>query len=276
MTSDGGVTVVIPVWDYYVRFLPASVESVRRNSPDASILIVDNASSIPVPDLADCEVVRSGERLTVGAARNLGLERVATEFLMVLDADDMLLDGALDHLRSRLEADPRLAIAATSILDAETGERHRAPRRFAFRLAKRPRLFAFLDSIWSLLPIQGSAMFRTAQVRAAGGYPDAQLAEDWVLAVSLAWRGRVEISDRLGRYYRATPGSFAGREWTRRELRQHARMVRDRIREDQGVPRWARALLPAIAVFQLTAIYLARPLYLALRGPKADSEEARF
>jgi hypothetical protein len=102
-------------------------------------------------------------------------------------------------------------------------------------------------------------------VRQAGGYADAELGEDWVLAVSLAWRGRVEISERLGRYYRSTEGSLAGRRWTQAELREIARRVRLRLRGDPGVPRWARALLPAIALLQLAVIYVARPLYLAAR-----------
>ena len=71
-------------------------------------------------------------------------------------------------------------------------------------------LFALLDCIWSLFPIQGCALMRTDQVRAAGGYADADWGDDWVLAVSLAFRGRVEVHDRLGRRYRDNPGSL----WT--------------------------------------------------------------
>ncbi len=59
----------------------------------APIVVVDNASSTPVPELEGCEVVRAPRRLSVGAARNLGLEQVATEYVVFLDADDMLLEG---------------------------------------------------------------------------------------------------------------------------------------------------------------------------------------
>jgi glycosyltransferase involved in cell wall biosynthesis len=255
------VTVVIPVWDDYVRYLGEAVESVRRSAPDVPIVLVDNASTTDVPELEGCELVRSHQRLTVGAARNLGLEQVATEYVVFLDADDMLLDGALQHLHGRIAADPALSIAAMSILDGATGQRHRTPRPFVSRLAHRPRLFAFANSIWSLLPIQSCAIMRTEQARAVGGYPDAQLGDDWVLGVSLAWRGRVAVSRQLGRYYRLTEGSIAGRSWTPAELRGNAKLVRDRLRTDRGVPSWARALLPAIAVLQVTAIHLLQPLF---------------
>jgi len=259
------VTVVIPVWDGYVPYFGEAVESVRRNSPDVPIIVVDNASTSEVPELEGCRGVRSDRRLTVGAARNLGLQQVATEYVVFLDADDMLLEGALEFMAARIAGDPALTIAAMSILDGATGERHRTPRPLVSRLVGWPRAFAFANSVWSLLPIQSCAIMRTEQAREAGGYPDAQLGEDWVLGVSLAWRGRVVVSQRLGRFYRLTEGSIAGREWTDAELRGNARLVRQRMRQDPGVPGWARATLPAIAILQLAAIHLLRPLFRAAR-----------
>jgi glycosyltransferase involved in cell wall biosynthesis len=260
-----GVTVVIPVWDSYVEFLPDAVASVKRNSPDVPIIAVDNASSVPLPNLDGCEIVRSPQRLTVGAARSLGIERVATEFVVVLDADDLMLDGTLDFLLARIASDSRITVVATSILEDDTGERHRTPRRFVPGLARARRLFAFATSIWSLFPVQGGAILRTAELRGAGAYPDIEWGDDWVVAVSLAFRGRVEVSRHLGLFYRATPGSLWRRPRPAAELVASAARVRERIREDRGVPTWARALLPLIAALQLTAIYLARPLYLAVR-----------
>src|SRR3954452_1431766 len=180
MSGAGEVTVVIPVWDDYVEFLPDAVESVRRDAPDVPIVLADNASATKLPELDRCELVRSDERLTVGAARNLGLERVATEYVVFLDADDMLLEGTLEFLRGRIARDPALSISAVSILDGATDERHRTPRRFVLRIVRRRRVFALAHSVWSLLPIQSCAILRTADVREAGGYPDAHLGDDWV------------------------------------------------------------------------------------------------
>jgi glycosyltransferase involved in cell wall biosynthesis len=263
--SGAAVSVVIPVWDDYVEFLPDAVESVRRNSPDVPIIVVDNASSVPLPNLEGCEVVRTPRRLTVGAARKLGIDEVTTEFVVVLDADDVMLDGTLEFLLGRIASDPRLTVVATSILEGDTGKRHRTPRRFAPRLARAPRLFALANSIWSLLPVQGGAILRSAEVMDSGSYPDIEWGDDWVVGVSLAFRGRVVVSRRLGLFYRPTPGSLWRRGRPPSELVASAAQVRERIREDRAVPGWARMLLPVIAVLQLAAIYLARPAYLAAR-----------
>ncbi len=90
--------------------------------------------------------------------------------------------------------------------------------------------------------------------------------DDWVLAVSLAFRGRVEVSDRLGLLLSTHAGlALEAPIAPPGELVASARRVRERMRSDPAVPAWARALLPAIAALQLAAIYLARPVYLAAR-----------
>jgi glycosyltransferase involved in cell wall biosynthesis len=260
------VTVVIPVWDRYVEFISDAVESVRRSDADVPVVVVDNASSVSLPELEGCEVVRTPARLSAGAARNLGLEQVTTEYVVFLDADDMLLDGTIRYLHDQIAADAGLAVCSTLILDGATGERHRGPRRFVSTLARMPRILALADCAWSLVPIQGCAILRTAQVRASGGYADADAGEDWVLAVSLLWRGAAFISPRLGLLYRAPQHPRRRSARTVGELRASARRVRHRLRNDPAVPEWARALTPAIAALQLAAICVARPLYRAIRG----------
>jgi glycosyltransferase involved in cell wall biosynthesis len=263
--DEASITVVIPVWDEYVPYLSDAVESVRQDTPDASIVIVDNASSTAVDPPPGASVVRAPSRLSVGAARNLGLDQVTTTYVLVLDADDKLLPGTLDFLRFRLDTDRSIAVSTTSILDSATGKRHRFPRKFVSSLAPRRRTFAFLDCVWSLFPIQSGALMRTEQVQDAGGYADAEWGDDWVLAVSLAFRGRVEVHERFGRYYRHTSKSLWGAGRRNREFVSSARLVRRRLASDPAVPAWARALRPAIAVLQMAAIFLIRPAYLGLR-----------
>jgi glycosyltransferase involved in cell wall biosynthesis len=271
--GDGAITVVIPVWDEYVRHLHEAIDSVEHDSSDVSILVVDNASTTPVNPPPGVSVVRSSRRLSVGAARNLALEHVSTKYVAVLDADDRLLPDTLEFLRSRLDRDSHVSVTATSILESETGKRHRFPRRFVSRLSRLRRTFAFLDCVWSLFPIQSCALLRTEQVREAGGYPDAEWGDDWVLAVSLAFRGRVEVHDRLGRYYRNTPGSLWRRGRNSREMVTSARLVRRRLRSDPGIPAWAQALSPVIAVLQLTAVFLVRPAYMILRKLRGGNHD---
>ena len=55
MSTPDEVTVVIPVWDDYVSFLPDAIESVRRDSADARVVVVDNASRERLPELSSCD-----------------------------------------------------------------------------------------------------------------------------------------------------------------------------------------------------------------------------
>ena len=91
---------------------------------------------------------------------------------MILDADDELTAGALTSLRAGIDADPGIAVYAMSLLDADTGARHRTPRGFVPALTRARRLFALATATWSLYPIHGSAIMRTRWVRDAGGYID--------------------------------------------------------------------------------------------------------
>lgn len=261
------VTVVIAVWDDYVAFLTEAVESVRRSSPgEVPIVVIDNASTPPVPELSGTRVVRAPTRLSVGAARSLGIAQVETEYVIVLDADDLILEGTLDFLAGRMEGDDQLAACATALLEEDTNSRHRTPRWFVPRLTGFRRVFALANCVWSLYPIQGCTIMRTAQVKAAGAYPDAGWGDDWVLAVSLAFRGRVEAHRRFGLLYRHTQDSLWRTPKSSAELANSARLVRERLRSDPDVPAYARVLLPLIFVLQLAAVYLLRPVYRATRS----------
>ena len=162
LNSPGpAVTVVIPVWGArYVASLERAIASVRAQDADVPIIVADNASDVKVPEIFGTTLVRSPRRLSVGEARNFGLQHVATELVIVLDADDELVDGALASLRGGIAADPGVAVYSMSLLEADTGLRHRTPRRFVPALARAPRLFALATAIWSLYPIQGSAILR--------------------------------------------------------------------------------------------------------------------
>ena len=115
-------------------------------------------------------MIRTPRRLTLGAARNFGLARVTTPYVMFWDADDLMPAGTLRFLRERLSSDPGLVAAAAGIVEDEPRIRHRWPPRFAARLAHRPRLFALCHSVWSLFPTTGGTLIRAAAAKEAGGF----------------------------------------------------------------------------------------------------------
>jgi glycosyltransferase involved in cell wall biosynthesis len=263
---DSALTVVIPVWgERYAGTLPRAVASVRSQDPAVPIVVVDNASDVDVPAVEGAVAVRSERRLSAGAARNLGLAAVETELVVLLDADDELLPGSLATLRDGLRSDPTASVYSMALVEGETGRRHRAPRGFVARLARAPRSFALLTSLWSLYPIQGAAAMRTEWVRDAGGYGDCDGGEDWVLAVSQAFRGRVRLDPRPGLVYHLGEGSLWRRTRGTASMLAAAAQVRSRLRSDPAVPRWGRAAVPLVAAGQSLLVVVVRPVYRGLR-----------
>ena len=268
MTDDRAVatTVVLPVWDAYVGMgMTTALASLTAQDVPARIVVVDNASEVPVPELGGVSIVRSPQRLTLGAARNLGLAQVSTPYAVVWDADDVMLPGTLALLEREMRADPTLAAFGAALVEDPSGLRHRWPRRWIALLVRAPKAFAALDCVWSLYPTTGATIMRADLMRDAGGYADADSGDDWCLGVSLAFRGRIGWSERLGRVYRLHDRSIWASHQTAGHLRRHAGAVRDRIRSDRGIASWARVALPLIAVGQHLAI-AAHLAVSALRG----------
>jgi len=249
---EADITVVVPAWGSYAgRPLQEALASVREQDAPARVIVVDNVAD---ETIEDDDVIRTPRRLTVGAARNFGLERVETPYVLFWDADDLMLPGTLGFLRDRMAGRPKLVAVAGSILEDEPRMRHRFPRRWAGQLARRRRLFAFVHAVWSLFPTTGCTLMRTTIVREAGGFPNAHGGDDWVLGISLAFRGRIELVERPGRIYRRLGASLWAGGRSPRELRRRAALVRRRIRSDPGIPTWARLLLPLTAFLQIAAI----------------------
>ncbi|HUR85607.1 MAG TPA: glycosyltransferase [Solirubrobacteraceae bacterium] len=267
------VAVVIPVWDDYADDLPAAVESVVAQGAASEVVVVDNASEVALPVVHGVRVVRSPQRLTTGAARNLGLAAVTSPLVVFLDADDVMLPGSLGALATSLAAHPEAAAVAMALVDGDTGSRHRSPRRLGRALAPMPRVFALATTVWSLLPTQGATIMRAADVRAAGGYADRTHGEDWALATSLAWRGRIRFLDDPALIYRwrgDSPGRGADTA-AGAALKASAACVRERVRADAATPPAVRRLLPAIAVAQWTAIVIVRPVFRLLRRARPSA-----
>jgi glycosyltransferase involved in cell wall biosynthesis len=173
------VTVVIANYDYG-RFLPEAVESALKQ--EARVVVVDDGSSEPLPQLPpEVEVIRQANK-GVAWARNAGLARVETPYALVLDADDRLLPGALAALRAPLEADPKLGYAygRMRFFGDWSGELRFPPYD--------PYALLYRHTIGL------SALARREVFEATGGFdPEFHQLEDWehwVHALAEGWEGR--------------------------------------------------------------------------------------
>ena len=246
-----GVTAVIPVWgDYVTQYLPIALASVERQTGvDLDVIIVDNANSAPIDSPDNATVVRSNEVLTLGEARNFGLEQVKTEYVLFLDADDELCPNILRTMTRVLDEDPDLVAVAPRIVDRKTGSQYVWPRRWSYWLQERhPKLFRAAECYRPCFPVNAS-LIRTSVAKSTPGYGSSpHSAEDWLFGVSLALRGPIALVNEYGLIYESRPGGVWSRQTRWRQHARHRTEVRRRLREDPATPLALRFALPLLAV----------------------------
>jgi glycosyltransferase involved in cell wall biosynthesis len=244
MTAAPEVSVVIPVWDDYARWLPSALASLRDQGVALGVIVIDNASTTALPYAPQATVLRLERRVSIGAARNAGLAAVSTPLVCFLDADDELLPGALARMRARLAARPSSVVTVAGceawIEDAGETVRWGWPRPLAYRLSGHRRLFAMVTALRNAYPTTGVLM-RTDAMRAAGGFADADHEEDWLPAVALAARGDIDLDTRPGRRYRMSERSLYGAGADLATMRANRRELRRALRRD---PRTRAFALP--------------------------------
>lgn len=88
---DSLVTVVMPVAQAHIPLLPRALHSLSQQTYLPQVLVVNDTNQpLPVP------CIETGGQHGSAYCRNLGLDHVKTPFTFFLDADDYLLDTALE------------------------------------------------------------------------------------------------------------------------------------------------------------------------------------
>jgi glycosyltransferase involved in cell wall biosynthesis len=180
------ITAVVPCFNYGA-YLGEAVASLLGQAGGAPrVIVVDDGSTDPATDAAldalpgEVEVIRQANA-GVCAARNAGLERARTPFVLCLDADDRLAPGALAAMHPALAAHPEAGFAYGwhRFLGSWSGEL-RFPPYDPLRLLDRHL-------------IGTTALTRIEVIRDTGGYDPAFTEfEDWELwlnALAYGWHG---------------------------------------------------------------------------------------
>lgn len=262
------LTIVVPAWDLGDVLVECLQSLIDQDEP-VRVVVVDNASRDPLPLLAGCERLSIAPRVTVGVARNAGLEVVETPYVLFMDGDDVLLPGALRHLVSALDASPRAvaasgrAVAWNPATDSE--QEARWPFRWTYRLARRPRLFGLVNCVRDVFPTTGPVVIRTDAARATRGFCDANWAEDWCLSVELCLQGPVVTTGRVCLRYRVDPRRITLSDLKERRWKpswEGRRRIRARLRRSPHAPRLIRAapwlLTPLHAFYVVQDLLVAR------------------
>lgn len=183
------VSVIIPTYNN-ACFLPQALDSVlSQNYDDYEIIVVDDgstdATSVVLESYADRIRMVHQENAGSAAARNAGLELALGEFIVFLDADDLLLPGKLRQQAAHLQLRPWLGYVHSGWRKInERGEvlRDVEPWTYAPQLDLRSWL--------QYKPVQlGAMMFRRLWLDSVGGLDPALRQShdvDLLLRLSLA------------------------------------------------------------------------------------------
>lgn len=202
------VAVVIAAYNAEA-FIGQTLESVfAQTLADLEIIVVDDGSTDHTRDiLRRC----SDRRLTViqqknrgvSVARNVGLAAVRAPYVFFLDADDVLVFDALEHMAETLDRNPdRVACYAHHMRIAEDNTTLSTLEDLRWKMFPADQTLRHL--IAKNFIVCGAICIRTAAAREVRGFdPTLKLGEDWEFWCRLAVLGDfAAMPDRIALKYR--------------------------------------------------------------------------
>lgn len=226
------VSVLVPAYNDG-KYLDQALASVAAQTfRDVEAIIADDASTDDTPEIARAWTARDPRfrlsRLEINVGMNRNWNRALAEargdLVIKLDGDDVMTPACLALLRTELEADARLGLAACRTLDCDEDLRPVAPfpGDKALRLhgvdpeARHVRTgldwlrLCFDDAqLWH----SDAQMYRRDELVALGGWDEQWFSSDTELILrALATNRPVVHRPEVGIHYRRRPGSASQRE----------------------------------------------------------------
>ncbi len=190
-TAAPKVTVVIAAYNAE-RFIRQTLDSVfAQTLRDVELIVVDDGSTDGTPailraiDDRRLSVLRQANG-GVSAARNAGLALARAPYIFFLDADDVLLPDALQHMIATLDNNPdRVACFAHHIRITEDGAE--LSRRTDLPLKTFPAADTLRNLVAKNFIVCGAICIRTEAARRVRGFnPELKWGEDWEFWCRLA------------------------------------------------------------------------------------------
>ncbi len=230
----GLVSIVVPCRNAE-RFLGAAIRSALAQAyAPVEIIVVDDGSTDGSRQVA----ASFGERITLvtqpprggNAARNAGIARSRGEYILFLDADDLLGPTCAASRARILAARPEVGLVAGWYREIDEAglQLPRVPE--LRRVSPLPAFRQAVRRNWG--PPVGWMFRREAYDRCGGFDPLLRSCQDWDFVIRLALRYAVEYVPEVEVFYRKVPGSVSsdpGRMLTEaRKLQRKNRAYADR------------------------------------------------
>ncbi|MBO4231301.1 MAG: glycosyltransferase family 2 protein [Bacteroidales bacterium] len=113
------ISVIIPVKNGS-NYLQEAIESVQRQGVSVEIIVVDDGSDDNTAEIASelgCKVVSHPVSKGQVAAKNTGLRVATGEYVLFLDHDDVIREGALATMHEMIETDPDASAVQSMVKD---------------------------------------------------------------------------------------------------------------------------------------------------------------
>jgi glycosyltransferase involved in cell wall biosynthesis len=216
-----GVSVVIPTYNAG-RFIEQAIESaLLQDCPADEIIVVDDGSTDR--DYSQLEslgtqirVIRQCNR-GVSAARNLGFDRAKQDYVAILDADDVWIQGKLraqmTHLSQHPDCDAVFCLGLNWEPDGN-GATWTHPGIEAVGAQRVPEAIRlhYRDFLCGIPVATSTMVVKKAVWQALGGYDESmRYGEDQEFNLRLSREYRVDVLDAIGMLYRRHPSSATGR-----------------------------------------------------------------
>jgi glycosyltransferase involved in cell wall biosynthesis len=203
MSSEGASTVAVAIACYnHGRFLAEAIESVlAQTSPVDEIVVVDDGSTDETEAVAKnyptvSYIWQANKGLS--GARNTGLRRAKSDYILFLDADDLLLPNAIADSRACLEANSGAVFVSGGheTIDVQGTVLKQFPTRF-----DRPGHVGLLAG--NHIAMHATVLYRRRLLQEAGGFDESLRAcEDYDVYLRLSRQFPIAAYASISTQYR--------------------------------------------------------------------------
>lgn len=256
---SGRCKVSVVITNYNLgKYLPDAVESALQSNLDGvEVVLVDDASTEPLPEVIATlprragnrvRIIRNAENKYLAEALNTGIAASRGNYIVPLDADNKLAPGALEVLSSQLDKYPDLDIAYGKIQFVPEGREHET------FVSDWPPAEASLDlQLLHRNQIPSTSMYRRRVWERIGGYRrrchTAEDADFWSRALAVGFAGR-RVTDAVTLVYRDRSDSMSHvqRDWAWHKWYSYAASKVTRLFAAPGYERIPTHEFPLVSV----------------------------